>query len=148
MAESSGDLTATLQGTSKGMLMVDLPTWHILDKEAVRLLQELEVAVKRIPSDIPTTTPEHQLNVFAVDPCTCVTEPGEDDWLILNQLMKLSFGWGEVEMAAVIPKMLNRGAYGLDSFIRFMTFFVQERGLQGALSKTKVEAILKGIEDQ
>ena len=124
MAESSGDLTATLQGTSKGMLTVDLPTRHILDKEAVRLLQELEAAVKRIPSDIPTATPEHQLNVFAVDPRTCVAEPGEDDWLILNQLMKSSFGWGEVEMATVIPKMLNRGAYGLDGFIRFMTFFV------------------------
>ena len=144
MAESSEDLTATPQG----VLTVELPTQHILDKEAVRLLQELEAAVKRIPSDIPAATPEHQLNIFAADPHTCVAEPGEDDWLIINQMMKSSFGWGEVEMATVIPKMLNRGAYGLDGFICFMMFFVRERGLQGALFETKVKAILKGIEDR
>ena len=102
MAESSGDLTVT-----QGMLTDDPPTQHVLDKEAVRLLQELEAAVKRIPSDVPTATPEHQLNIFAVDPHTCVAEPGEDDWLILNQMMKSSFGWGEMEMAVVIPKTLN-----------------------------------------
>ena len=66
MAESSEDLTATPQG----VLTVDLPTQHILDKEAVCLLQELEAAVKRIPSDIPAMTPEHQLNIFAADPHT------------------------------------------------------------------------------
>ena len=51
-------------------------------------------------------------------------------------------------MAAVVPKLLNHGTYGLDGFLRFMTFFDRERGLQGALFETKVEAILKGIEDR
>ena len=102
MAESSGELTVT-----QGMLTDDLPTQHVLNEEAVCLLQELEAVVKQIPSDVPTGTPKHQLNIFAVDPHTCVAKPGKDDWLILNQMMKLSFGWGEMEMAVVIPKMLN-----------------------------------------
>ena len=142
MAESEG-LTVSLRGKST---VNQLPTQHIPDKKVVSLLQGLEAAVKRIPSDTPSATPEHQLNIFAVNPHTCVAEPGEDDWLILNQMMKSSFGWGEEEMAVVIPKLLNRGTYGLDGFIRFMTYFVQERGLQGALFKTKIEAILKEIE--
>ena len=50
-------------------------------------------------------------------------------------------------MAAVVPKLLNCGPYGLDGFICFMTFFVQERGLQGPQFETKVKVILKGIED-
>ena len=104
--------------------------------------------VKQIPSEMPSATPEHQLNIFSVDPHTCIAEPGEDDWLIINQMMKSLFGWGEQEMAAVVPKLLNHSAYGLDGFLCFMTFFAQERGLQGALFETKVEVILKGIEDR
>jgi hypothetical protein len=115
------------------------------DKRAVSLLQDLEVAVKQIPGDIPSATPEHRLSVFSVDPCTCVAEPGEDDWMILNQMMKSSFGWGEVEMAVVVPQLLNRGTHGLDGFVHFMRYFVHERGLQGALFETKVEVLLKEI---
>ena len=86
--------------------------------------------------------------MFAVEPHTCVAKPGEDDWLILNQMMKSAFGWGETEMAMVIPQLLNRGKYGLDRFIRFMTFFVRERGLEGALFETKVEALLRELRDR
>ena len=112
-----------------------------------KLLQDLEAAVNRIPSDTPSAKPDHRLSIFAVDPHTCVAEPGEDDWLILNQMMKSAFGWGEVEMAMAIPQMLNRGEHGLDGFIRFMTFFVRERGLEGALFETKVESLIKELED-
>ena len=121
---------------------------YVPDKKATRLLQDLEAAVKQIPSETPSATPEHQLNIFSVDPHTCIAEPGEDNWLIINQMMKSLFGWGEQEMAAVVPKLLNHGAYGLDGFLCFMTFFNRERGLQGALFETKVEVILKGIEDR
>ncbi|KAH9170461.1 hypothetical protein EDB89DRAFT_1814620, partial [Lactarius sanguifluus] len=41
---------------------------HTLDKKAVSLLQDLEAAVKQIPCDVPSATPEHQLSIFAVDP--------------------------------------------------------------------------------
>ena len=68
--------------------------------------------------------------------------------MILNQMMKSSFGWGEAEMVEVIPQLLNRGQYGLDGFIRFMTFFVCERGLEGALFETKVDALLKELRDR
>ena len=117
-------------------------------QKGVSLLQDLEAAVNRIPSDTPSTTPEHRLSIFAVDPQTCVAEPGEDDWAILNQMMKSAFGWGEVEMTAVIPQLLNRGNHGLDGFIRFMMFFVRERGLEGALFETKVEALLKELRNR
>jgi hypothetical protein len=139
MAESPKELT---------MLGGQLTAAQLPDKRAVSLLQDLEAAVKRIPGDTPSATPEHRLSIFSVDPCTCVAEPGEDDWMILNQMMKSSFGWGEVEMAAVVPQLLNRGTHGLDGFVHFMKFFVHERGLQGALFETKVEALLKEIGDR
>ena len=51
-------------------------------------------------------------------------------------------------MAAVILQLLNCGKYGLDGFIHFMTFFVRERGLEGALFETKVEALLRELRDR
>ncbi|KAH9074231.1 hypothetical protein EDB83DRAFT_2312565 [Lactarius deliciosus] len=143
--ESSKEPPGQSQGQSTtGQLLAPLDAHHF----PIRLLQGLEAAVNRIPSDMPSATPEHRLSVFAADPLTCVAEPGEDDWLIINQMMKSAFGWGEIEMAAVIPQLLNRGNYGLDGFIRFMTFFVCERGLEGALFETKVEALLKELDDR
>jgi hypothetical protein len=86
--------------------------------------------------------------VFMVDPRTCIAEQGEDDWLILNNMMKSAFGWGETEMVAVIPQLLNCSKHSLDRFISFMTFFVCKRGLEGALFETKVEALLKELKNR
>jgi hypothetical protein len=65
----------------------------------------------------------------------------------MNGMLKTAFGWGETEMAAVVPEMLNRGEHGLDGFVQFMRFFVVERGLEGALFETKVEALIKELDN-
>ena len=83
-----------------------------------------------------------------MDPCTCIAEPGEDDWAIINEMIKSAFGWGESEMMVAVHEMLNSGEYGLDAFIRFMWFFVVERGLQGVMFETKVRALLKELEQR
>ena len=111
-------------------------------QRAVSLLQDLEAAVNQIPGDTPNASSEHRLSAFAVDPRTCIAEQGKGDWFILDQMMKSAFGWDETEMAVVIPQLMNRGENGLDGFIRFMMFFVHERGLQGALFETKVKVLL------
>jgi hypothetical protein len=109
---------------------------------AAQLLRDLEAATKRIPDEVPVATQENPLSIFAVDSHTCVAKPGEDDWPILNGMLKTAFGWGEAEMAAAIPDMLNQGALGLDGFIDFMRFFVDDRGLEGVLFETKIDALL------
>jgi hypothetical protein len=116
--------------------------------KASRLLEDLKAATERIPDEMPRATQAHRLSLFAVDPHECIAEPGEDDWPILNGMLKTAFGWGETEMAAAIPELLNRGEQGLDGFIRFMRFFVDERGLEGALFETKVEAIVRELENR
>jgi hypothetical protein len=112
---------------------------------ATQLLQDLEAATRRIPYEVPLATHEHSLSIFAADPHTCVAEPGEDDWPILNRMLKTAFGWGEAEMAAAIPDMLNRGTLGLDGFIEFIRYFVNGRGLAGVLFETKVDALIKEL---
>jgi hypothetical protein len=115
---------------------------------AGQLLRDLEAAAKRIPNETSHATQGHRLSIFAVDPRTCIAEPGEDDWLILNGMLKGAFGWGETEMAAAVPEMLNRGELGLDGLIQFLKFFVVERGLEGALFETKIEALLKELDER
>lgn len=112
---------------------------------ATQLLQDLEAAAKQIPDEVPVATQKHPLSIFTVDPHSCVAEPGEEDWPILNGMLKTVFGWGEAEMAAAIPDMLNRGALRLDGFVEFIRFFVNGRGLDGALLETKIDALLKEL---
>jgi len=96
-------------------------------QRVVQLLQDLAAIVNRMPSDVLTATPGYRLSVFAVDPSNCVAKPGEDDWLIINAMLKSSFG--------------------LDGFIiNFMRFFVVARGLDGVMFEMKVEALVKELD--
>jgi hypothetical protein len=123
----------------------------IVCQKGLQLLQDLEAATNRIPCDVPSATPDDPLSAFAIDPRACVAESEEEsegDWPIVNAMLKSSFGWGEIEMAAAIPRMLKRGEYGLDGFIKFMKFFVVERSLQGVMFETKVEALVRELESR
>lgn len=90
-------------------------------RKGIELLNKLEAAMTRIPNDVPLATPAHRLSVFSADPRSCVAslEQGadkgpevddlEDDWIILNSMLKTAFGWGESEMRENAKEMLNRG---------------------------------------
>jgi hypothetical protein len=63
-------------------------------------------------------------------------------------MMKGAFGWGEDAMCGAAKEMLCRGQFGLDGFIRFLRFFVMNRGLKGAMVESKVTALLEEMEIQ
>lgn len=115
-------------------------------RRGLQLLQDLETAIKQIPDDVSSATSKDCLGVFAVEPSACVAESEEEDWPIVNTMLKSSFGWGEAEMAAAVPQMLKHGEYGLDGFIKFMKYYIVERSLQGVMFETKVEALIRGLE--
>ena len=115
-------------------------------RKGLQLLQDLETAMKQIPDDIPSVTPEDCLGVFAVEPSACVAESEEEDWPIVNTMLKSSFGWGVAEMAAAVPQMLKCGEYRMDGFIKFMKYYIVERSLQGVMFETKVEVLIQELE--
>lgn len=114
----------------------------------LELLKRLEAATMRIPADVPLATLDHRLSNFSADPRTCVADPEEDDWAILNGMLKASFGWGESELIKNAKSMLNRGEHGLDGFIRFFKFFVLDRGLEGVMIETKVGVLLLELDSR
>jgi hypothetical protein len=124
-------------------------------RKGIELLKKLEAAVTRIPNNVPLATPAHRLSAFSAEPRSCVTrlEQGpevdlEDDWVMLNSMMKTAFGWGESEMQESVKEMMNRGEHGLDGFIKFIKYFVLQRGLEGALIETKIDGLLCEIHNQ
>ncbi|KAH9050407.1 hypothetical protein EDB83DRAFT_2522604 [Lactarius deliciosus] len=124
-------------------------------QKGIELLNKLKAALTWIPNSVPLATSEHRLSIFSVDPRSCVAslEQGlevdsEDDWMVLNSMMKTAFGWGESEMQKNTKEMLNRGAHGLNGFVRFFKYFILQRGLQGMMIEMKVNGLLCEIEDQ
>lgn len=122
---------------------------RVVCSQATALLDQLEGAIDRIPKSAPKATSSHPLCVFAGDPVDSIPSAGEEDdgdWPVINSLFKSCFGWGSREAESSAEKLLNRGPFGLDGMVRFLRFFVEERGLSGALFEPKVEALLKALD--
>lgn len=60
----------------------------------------------------------------------------------MNPRMKQAFGWGENRVRC---NFAQRGEARLDGFLKFMGYFVDHRGLLGALIETKVTILLDAI---
>lgn len=158
------DLGSTIRGTKTGIETflegtkatemhngVEAPRHSLQARKSpcprgIKLLNRLNTATRRIPTDVPFATPAHRLSSFSANPCTCIADPEEDiedgDWPVLNTMLKTTFGWGELEMKENTKSMLNRGEHGLDGFIQFFKYFVLERGLEGVMIETKVDVLL------
>ena len=113
---------------------------------ACTLLKKLEVAVQRIPETAPLADDMNPLAIFSGDPDACVP-PDVDCWEdVVNPMMKAAFGWGnESEDGRWMGKVCC-GQQGIDGFMAFLQFCVQNRGLKGGLIEPKVETLLKVID--
>lgn len=113
---------------------------------AVKLMEKLKAKIEAMPKDIvPTAQLDHPLAAFLGDPANCILGGFEDDWEeVLNPRMKQAFGWGE-DSDRVERDFAQRGEMGLDGFLKFVGYFVDHRGLLGALIETKVMILLDAI---
>ena len=123
--------------------------------KGVELLNKLKAALTQILDNIPLATPAHRLGTFLADPRSWVThleqdpeDDFEDDWMVVNSMLKTVFGWGELNAQANVKGMVNRGQHGLDGFIHFFKYSALQRGLEGVLIELKIEVLLCEIENQ
>jgi hypothetical protein len=121
---------------------------NIGSADAVQALQMLHDSIECIPTDYPLADRNHRLASFAGDPQTYV-DPELDDWAdILSPMFKRSFGWGVDENRENAKEMLQRGEYGLDGFLKFLRYFVNYRGLAVGLFESKVEVLVKELNEK
>ena len=68
--------------------------------------------------------------------------------MVLNSMLKMVFGWEELDAQENVKGMLNCSKHGLDGFIQFFKYFVLQQGLEGVLIEPKIEGLLHEIEKQ
>lgn len=117
-------------------------------QHAIGILRKLQEKMELIPKETAPAGPEHPLAIFSEHPAECTKGASlpENDWEeILNPKMKGAFGWGHDSVEAGFAR---RGMNGLDGFLRFISYFVNRRGLKGSLIETKVVIIVEAIEKE
>jgi hypothetical protein len=61
----------------------------------------------------------------------------------LNNTLKSVFGWGSEQN---MDEIIRRGKWGLDGLVKFVTYFIEERGLSEGLFEGKLEFLMKELE--
>ena len=86
--------------------------------KGVELLNKLKAALMQIPDNVPLATPAHRLSTFLANPHSWVThleqdpeDDFEDDWMVVNLMLKTVFGWGESNAQANMKGVKARQAF-------------------------------------
>ncbi|KAJ7197097.1 hypothetical protein C8J57DRAFT_1455782 [Mycena rebaudengoi] len=109
------------------------------------LLVQLETAIKTLPATVCEARESDALAEFSQDPSLYldVSIPPLEVFENLNPLFHRVLGWQmPVKETAAI---LRRGSMGLDGFLKFLTYFVQERGVREEDFGAKIQQILDAI---
>ena len=68
----------------------------------------------------------------------------EDDWENgLNAMFHQAFGWGN---DIPIESLIQQGTHGLDGFVQFVGYFVENQGMADWCINEKVEKIVEAID--
>ncbi|KAJ7709260.1 hypothetical protein B0H16DRAFT_1822031 [Mycena metata] len=109
------------------------------------LLDQFRAAIKTLPATVPEATDSDVLSIFGGDPAQVIdaTVPANEIYEHLNPLFHTALGWNmSVEETA---QVLRRGHWGLDGLLRFITYFVTQRGVREQDFRAKIQQILDAI---
>ncbi|KAJ7696885.1 hypothetical protein B0H16DRAFT_1903738 [Mycena metata] len=109
------------------------------------LLDQFRVAIKTLPATVPEATDSDVLSIFGGDPAQVIDAmvPANEIYEHLNPLFHTALGWNmSMEETA---QVLRRGHWGLDGLLRFITYFVTQRGVREQDFGAKIQQILDAI---
>ncbi|KAJ7788941.1 hypothetical protein B0H13DRAFT_2299138 [Mycena leptocephala] len=100
-------------------------------------------AVARLPIATPKADETSPLSPFSGDPTAYVKHDVAPEmlWEELGPIFRRAFGYGQGP--AEREGMIHVGPHGQGGFMRFMDYFVTQRGLQGAMVELKLEQLLE-----
>jgi hypothetical protein len=109
------------------------------------LIKQLRTACRHLPLSIPAADAESPLARFSGDPASYVGKDVAPDelWEKLSTVFHGAFGYGKGEEER--EAMVQTGPQGLGGFLRFMDYFIGERGLQGEVVQLKVKQLLDAV---
>ncbi|KAJ7728316.1 hypothetical protein B0H14DRAFT_3618619, partial [Mycena olivaceomarginata] len=99
----------------------------------IQLLDHLRANVELLPSTIPDADVDNPLSEFAGEPTEYVSQsmPAGELWEVLSPTFHRVFGYGMGPDER--KRMVQRGSAGLDGILRFLDYFIRERGLEGGM---------------
>ncbi|KAF8800419.1 hypothetical protein BYT27DRAFT_7117723, partial [Phlegmacium glaucopus] len=120
----------------------------VSEPTADNLISKLWRLVKSLPDSIPEASEFDKLAVFGGDPRN-FDDPNidaDDLWETgLSKVLKATLGWGtEGDMDQII----RRGKWGLDGLVRFVAYFVEDRGVNEELFKGKLDYLIEELENR
>jgi len=111
---------------------------------ASSFIRKLQGLVKGLPENIPEALQSDK--IFGGDPKVFndPTIAADELWeVVLNNILKSMLGWGT---EGNMDEIIRRGKWGLDGLVKFVTYFVEERGVNAVLFEAKLEYLIKAIE--
>jgi hypothetical protein len=111
-----------------------------------KLVEELRRLTAGLPQSVAVGKDNDPLTTFACDPKAIDKDgfPSSELWeRLLNDKMKAVFGWGTDTHPGSI---IRRGELGMEGFVRFVEYFVVERGVEEPLFEGKLGLLMEEMQ--
>ncbi|RDB27516.1 hypothetical protein Hypma_003767 [Hypsizygus marmoreus] len=113
--------------------------------ERAPVIQKLRNLVLRLPTSVLVAVSDDALAIFSGNPEQTVDPQmdGDEIWEgMMNSTLKRALGWGrELDLTGVV----RRGALGMDGFVKFLDYFMTERGVSAERVEGKLEYLFETL---
>lgn len=125
---------------------VPAPISPAAPSRVTQLLDQLRMAVELLPSTVPIADANNPLAQLSGIPSDYVAAdtPASALWEELGSVFHKAFGYGSGLDDRV--RLVQRGKFGLDGALRFLDYFIRERGLDGGQVQLKIEQLIESVQ--
>ncbi|KAJ7444180.1 hypothetical protein FB451DRAFT_1149358 [Mycena latifolia] len=145
LAQTSQETPAPITGPTSAAPAVTASHSPAASPRLIDLIHQLRYNCRRLPLAIPEADDTNPLASFSGNPASYVGKdvPADALWEELSPFFHAAFDYGQdLEHR---ERMIETGPHGLGGFLRFLEYFVFERGLRGAMVELKVEQVLEAL---
>jgi len=121
---------------------------HLVSRPINDFINKLRNLVNNLPETVPEALESDMLAVFGRNPKEFdhPTLDADELWeTTLNNVLKSTLGWG---MEGDMSEIVRRGQWGLDGLVKFVTYFVENRGVSQALFEGKLLNLMTALEER
>ena len=137
--------TASTSSDNSSRPVQQSQTEHRGCKLGWKLIAELMAAAERIGLEVPTATESDEISGFgrvrAEAECTGV--PDNEIWEAVNPGLDRLLGFGRP--AVEVESIVRRGEMGVKGFCQYLTYLIEEKGIEGGLIEGKVKVLIGAI---
>ena len=107
-----------------------------------KLIAELRMAAEQLGEDVPIATESNEISAFgwATAEANCMGVMMEEVWETVNPVLDRFLGFWRPLVE--IKSLVHCGERGIEGFCQYLTYLVEEKGIQGGLIEGKVKVLI------